>query len=209
MKIAIIGTGNVGQALGAGWAQKGHVVIFGSRHPNEEKVRRILDVVGGNARAALPEAAVAEAEVVVLAVPGTAVLTTIPTLGDLSGKILVDATNPIAPGLQLAVGQTTSGAEQVAALVPGAHVVKAFNTTGAENMANPIYHGEPITMFICGDEAAAKTAVTQLAQDLGFDVADVGGLDKARLLEPMALVWVSLAMPQGMGRHIAFKLVRR
>ncbi|GIK56575.1 MAG: NAD(P)-binding domain-containing protein [Chloroflexi bacterium] len=209
MKIAIIGTGNVGQALGAGWSQKGHTVIFGSRHPNEEKVRHILDMAGGNARAALPEAAAAEAEVVVLAVPGTAVLTTIPTLGNLSGKILVDATNPIAPGLQLAVGHTTSGAEQVAALAAGARVVKAFNTTGAENMANPIYQGEPITMFICGDEVAAKTAVTQLAQDLGFDVADVGGLDKARLLEPMALVWISLAMPQGMGRHIAFKLVRR
>lgn len=209
MKIAIIGTGNVGQALGTGWAQKGHAVIFGSRHPNEEKVRHILKVAGGNARAALPEAAAAEAEVVVLAVPGTAVLTTIPTLGDLSGKILVDATNPIAPGLQLAVGHTTSGAEQAAALAPSVRVVKAFNTTGAENMANPIYHGEPITMFICGDEAAAKTVVTQLAQDLGFDVADVGGLDKARLLEPMALVWISLAMPQGMGRHIAFKLVRR
>ncbi|HRQ42177.1 MAG TPA: NAD(P)-binding domain-containing protein [Chloroflexota bacterium] len=209
MKIAIIGTGSVGRALGAGWAQKGHAVIFGSRHPDEEKVRQLLEMAGANARAALPEAAAAEAEVVVLAVPGTAVATTIPTLGDLSGKILVDATNPIAPGLQLAVGHITSGAEQVAALASGAHVVKAFNTTGAENMADPIYQGEPITMFICGDDMAAKTAVSQLAQDLGFDVADVGDLSKARLLEPMALVWISLAMPQGMGRNIAFKLVKR
>lgn len=209
MKIAIIGTGNVGRALGTGWAQKGHTVIFGSRHPDEEKVRQILTAAGKNARAALPNVAAAEAEVVVLAVPGTAVAATIPTLGNLSGKILIDATNPIAPGLQLSVGHTTSGAEQVAALAAGAHVVKAFNTTGAENMANPLYQGEPITVFICGDDVAAKAAVSQLAQDLGFAVADVGGLDKARLLEPMALVWISLAMPQGLGRDIAFKLVHR
>jgi len=87
--------------------------------------------------------------------------------------------------------------------------VKAFNTTGANNMADPIYHGEATTMFICGDDVAAKTAVTQLAQELGFDVADVGNLSKARLLEPLALVWISLAMQQGLGRNIAFKLVRR
>ncbi len=209
MRIAIIGTGNVGRALGDGWARKGHTIIFGSRHPDEQKAQQLLTTIGMHGRVALPDVAVAEAEVVVLAVPGTAVASTIPTLGNLTGKILIDATNPIAPGLQLAVGHTTSGAEQVAALAPGAHVVKAFNTTGAENMANPIYHGEPVTMFICGDDAAAKTAVTQLAQDLGFDVADVGGLNKARLLEPLALVWISLAIQQGMGRHIAFKLVHR
>jgi hypothetical protein len=209
MKIAIIGTGNVGQALGIGWAQKGHSLLFGSRHPEEEKVQQLLAAAGANARAMLPAAAVAEAEIVVLAIPGTAVRNTISTLGDLSGKIIVDATNPIAPGLQLAVGHTSSGAEQIAALAPGAQVVKAFNTTGAENMANPLYHGEPITMFICGNEAAAKTAVTHLAQDLGFEVADVGDLSKARLLEPMALVWITLAIQQGMGRHIAFKLVHR
>lgn len=209
MKIAIIGTGSVGRALGVGWAHKGHTVIFGSRQPAEVKVQQMVAVAGNGAWAALPDAAAAAAEVVVLAVPGTAVTSTVPTLGDLNGKIVVDATNPIAPGLQLAVGHTTSGAEQVAALAPGAYVIKAFNTTGAENMANPMYGGEPITMFICGDDATAKTAVAQLAQELGFEVADVGNLDKARLLEPMALVWITLAMPQGMGRNIAFKLVRR
>jgi len=209
MKIAIIGTGNVGRALGTGWAQKGHSVIFGSRQPDNEKVQQIVAAAGENAQASLPDMAVVAADVVVLAVPGTAVASTIPTLGNLAGKILVDATNPIAPGFQLAVSNNTSGAEQVAALAPGAHVVKAFNTTGAENMANPLYNGEPITMFICGDEAAAKTAVTGLAQELGFDVADVGDLSKARLLEPMALVWINLAIAQGQGRNIAFKLVRR
>jgi NADPH-dependent F420 reductase len=209
MKIAVIGTGSVGQALGVSWAKKGHDVIFGSRQPDSEKVRAILSEAGKKARAVLPEAAVAEAEVVVLAVPYTAVRETVSSLGELSGKVLVDATNPIAPGLQLAVGTTTSGGEQLAAMAPRARVVKAFNTTGAENMANPIYHGESITMFICGDDAAAKTAVTQLAQDLGFAVADVGDITKCRFLEPMALVWITLAVQRGLGRDIAFKLVHR
>lgn len=209
MKIAVIGTGNVGRALGVGWAGTGHEVIFGSRRPSSEEIQAVVAGAGDNARAALPSAAAAAAEVVVLAVPFTAVTGTVQALGDLTGKIVVDATNPIAPGLQLALGTTTSGAEEVAKLADGAQVVKAFNTTGAENMADPIYHGEPMTMFICGDAAEAKKAVTQLAQDLGFEVADVGDLSKARFLEPMALAWISLAIGQGMGRQIAFKLVRR
>ena len=209
MNIAVIGTGSVGRALGVSWNRKGHRVIFGSRRPSSEEVQTIVTEAGANARAALLPEAAAAAEVVVLAVPYTAVTGTVPSLGNLSGKIVVDATNPIAPGLQLAVGKTTSGAEELAKIAVGARVVKAFNTTGAENMADPIYQGKPMTMFICGDEAVAKTIVTKLAQDLGFEVADVGDLSKARFLEPMAFVWISLAIGQGMGRQIGFKLVKR
>ena len=124
-------------------------------------------------------------------------------------KIRLDATNPIAPGFQLAVGHTTSGAEQVAGWARGARLVKAFNTTGWNNMVDPDYNGEAATMFICGNDVAAKTAVAQLARDLGFAVADVGDLAAARWLEPMAMVWISLAARQGLGRDIAFKLMRR
>jgi len=207
MHIAIIGTGTVGSTLGAAWIRCGHTVTFGTRDPQADKVRSLLDSTG--AGAATPAAAAAAAEVVVLATPWDVTLTVTQTLGDLTGKVLVDATNPIASGLQLAVGTTTSGAEQVAAQAPGARVVKAFNTTGAENMADPIYHGEPISLFICGDEADAKSTVARLAADLGFDVVDVGPLHTARFLEPMALVWIQLALVQGTGRNIAFKLVRR
>jgi hypothetical protein len=87
--------------------------------------------------------------------------------------------------------------------------VKAFNTTGAENMLDPLYAGDAITMFICGDDPDAKATVTKLAEALGFEVADVGGLETARLIEPLALVWINLAIKQGLGRNIAFKLVRR
>jgi NADPH-dependent F420 reductase len=209
VKIAVIGTGNVGGTLGRRWAEKGHQVIFGARDPKADKVRNLLEAAGPNASAVTPADAAAASDIVVLATPWNAVQQVIQSLGDLAGKVVVDCINPIAPGLQLAVGMTTSGAEQVAAWTKGARVVKAFNTTGAENLANPIYDGESTTMFICGDDAAAKTAVTQLAEDLGFDVADTGALSTARYLEPLAMVWIHLAGVQGLGRNIALKLVRR
>jgi 8-hydroxy-5-deazaflavin:NADPH oxidoreductase len=91
----------------------------------------------------------------------------------------------------------------------GARVVKAFNTTGWNNMADPIYPSGPITMFIAGDDAAAKAVVTRMAGDLGFEPVDSGGLRVACYLEPLALLWINLAMVQNLGRNIAFKLVRQ
>ena len=209
MKIAIIGTGNVGQALAYGWTNKGHQVTFGSRDPAGEKAQAAVAATGGKAEAKREQEAVQAAEVVVLAVPWNAAETVVNGVGDLTGKILIDATNPIGPGFQLAVGKDSSGAELVQQWAPTARVVKAFNTTGAENMRNPIYHGEPTTMFICGDDAAAKAVVKGLAEDLGFAVADTGGLTTARYLEPLAMVWIHLALVQKQGRDIALKLVQR
>lgn len=209
MKIGIIGTGNVGSALGKGWASKGHTVLFGTRQPESEKVQKLLAEVGeGGTAVSIPDA-IQQANIIVLATPWNVLAQVTQTVNDWRGKIVVDATNPIAPGFQLAVGHITSAAEQLAAHLPGASVVKAFNTTGAENMLDPLYDGEPTTLFICGDDAEAKATVTELAEALGFEVADVGGLDAARLIEPMALVWINLAIKQGLGRNIAFKLVRR
>lgn len=208
MDIAILGSGHVGQALGAGWARHGHRVIFGSREPQGEKMQAVLQAVGAGVSADTSQAAIDQAAVVVLAVPWRAAEELVTSLHGWEGKILIDATNPIAPGLQLAVGHTTSAAELVAGWAPGARVVKAFNSTGANNMADPVYQGASTTMFISGDDGAAKSAVTQLAEELGFDVADVGALSAARWLEPLALIWISLAM-SGHGRDIALKLVRR
>jgi hypothetical protein len=209
MKIGIIGTGNVGSALGKSWASKGHQILFGTRQPESEKVQKLLAKVGDGGTAVPIANAIQQADIVVLATPWNVVGQVIHTVANWKGKIVIDATNPIAPGLQLAVGYTTSAAEQLAAYLPGAHVVKAFNTTGSENMLDPLYKGEPITMFICGDDEDAKATVTELAETLGFEVADVGGLETARLIEPMALVWINLAIKQGLGRNIAFKLVHR
>ncbi len=153
--------------------------------------------------------AIEQADIIVLATPWNAVSDVAHAVNNWQGKIVIDATNPIAPGFQLAVGHTTSAAEQLATFLPGASVVKAFNSTGAENMVDPRYNGEPTTMFICGDDADAKATVTELAESLGFDVADVGNLEAARFIEPLAMVWINLAFKQGLGRNIAFKLVRR
>lgn len=209
MKIAVIGTGKVGGTLGTRWAKGGHQVTFGTRDPTSEKVRELLENAGNNARAASTSEAVVGAEVVVLAVPWNVAQQTIEAAGDVTGKVVVDCTNPIAPGLQLALGHTTSGAEQVAEWAQGARVVKAFNSTGFENMADPVYDGRPTLMPISGDDPAAKATVAELAESLGFEAVDLGPLDTARVLEPFALVWIRLAMVQGLGRNVAFRLVRR
>jgi len=126
----------------------------------------------------------------------------------------VDATNPVAMGLAglkkgLLVGHTTSAAEQVATWAQGARVVKAFNTTGFGNMHDPCYGSQAVTMFLCGDDADAKVVVIQLGEDLGFEMIDAGPLAIARLLEPLAMLWIHLAVFQEMGPDVAFMLQRR
>lgn len=208
MRIGIIGAGNVGGALGKGWARAGHEVTFGVRNPSDPKVQRLVEETG--AKAASVTDAAAGAEVVVLATPWDATEGIVRSLGDLAGRIVFDATNPLAPQLSgLTHGFDTSAAEMIAGWAPGARVVKIFNTTGANNMANPDFNGVAATMFYCGDDADAKAAAAGLAGDLGFDPVDAGNLQQARLLEPLALLWIRLAYLQGMGREIAFKLMKR
>lgn len=209
MKIAIIGTGRVAAALGKGWAARGHMVTFASRQPGSEKVQALVDVTGPNASAARVADVAGRSSILVLAVPFSAVRDVLAQAGDLSGKVLIDCTNPIAPGLRPLFDSATSGAEQIAAWSPGVRVVKAFNTTGAENMANPRYNGGAATMFLCGDDELAKAAVWQLAEELGFEPVDAGSLSAARHLENLALLWIHLAQVNGLGRNVAFRLVRR
>lgn len=202
MRIAILGAGNVGMALGHGWNQEGHEVVFGVRNPAGKLV------LAGRV-AEIPEA-VREADVVVLATPWNAVQDVLRAAGTLDGVVLVDCTNPILPGLGgLALGTATSAAEQVAAWVPAARVVKAFNTTGAANMGSPRYGAERLTMFLCGDDAPAKSVVSELARVLGFEPVDCGGLTAARYLEPLAMLWIHLAYKVGLGPDFGFRLLRR
>jgi hypothetical protein len=210
MRIAIIGAGNVGGTLGAGWAGRGHEVFFGVRDTADPKIKDLLARVGGNARVASVSDAATAAEVVALTVPWPAAQDALRSARDLRGKILLDCTNPLKPDLSgLTVGYTASGAEQVAAWAPGARVVKIFNTTGFANMANPEYRDGRSMMLYCGDDAQAKTVAAQLAAELGFEPYDVGPLTEARLLEPFALVWIHLAVRQKMGTGFAFRLMRR
>ncbi|HEV2490778.1 MAG TPA: NADPH-dependent F420 reductase [Candidatus Acidoferrales bacterium] len=210
MKIAILGAGNVGGALGRGWAAKGHSISFGVTDPTGDKTRALVNSIGANARAGSVAEAVANAEAVVLATPWPAAQAAIRAAGNLAGKIVIDCTNPLEPDLSgLVIGHNTSAGEEVAKWANGARVVKAFNTTGAGNMANTQYDSACPTMCICGDDAAAKTSVAKLAEDLGFEAVDAGPLRNARLLEPFAMLWIYLAIKQGLGPNIAFKLLRR
>jgi 8-hydroxy-5-deazaflavin:NADPH oxidoreductase len=210
MTIGIIGSGNVGGTLGTRWAQAGHTVIFGSRNPQAADIQGLLAKAGANARAASQKEAAQAAEIVLIATPWPATRSAIEGLGDLAGKVIMDATNPLRPDLSaLELGTTTSAAEQVASWARGAKVVKAFNTVGFNIMANPKFGAGRPVLFYCGDDAAAKQMVRPLIEPLGFEAVDAGPLRQARLLEPFALLWISLALEYGQGREIAFQLLRR
>lgn len=210
MKIAVVGAGNVGGTLGKGWAKKGHDVTFGVRNTSDSKVKQLLAATGGKARASSVKEAATGAEVIALTVPWDGAQDAVKNAGNLSGKIVLDCTKPLKPDLSgLTHGYDTSGAEQIAKWAAAARVVKIFNTTGFGNMANPVYPEGPSMMLYCGDDAAAKTVAAQLATDLGFAAYDAGPLSEARLLEPLALLWIKLAVQQKMGLNFAFRLVRR
>lgn len=211
MNIGIIGSGNVGGALGKLWAAKGHQVVFGARDAADPKVQQVVKAAGGNARAASVREAAAFGEVVVLAVPWPAVPGSIKAAGGMAGKILIDCSNPLAPDLSgLILGTNDSAGEEVARLAKGAKVVKAFNSIGASSFETPRFGSERASMFICGDDTAAKNVVSRLAAELDFDPVDVGPLLASRWLEPLAMLWIHLGYKQGWGpTGHAFKLLRR
>jgi hypothetical protein len=208
MKIGIIGSGNVGGALGKRWAAAGHQVKFGVRDTGKADVVALLQTPGTSAGSVAE--AVAFGEVIVLTTPWNATEAAIKSAGNLAGKIIVDCTNPLKPDLSgLSMGHETSAGEQVARWATGARVVKCFNTTGADNMVQPNYGSDRAVMFLAGDDAAAKAVVTKLGEDIGFEMVDAGDLSAARLLEPVAMLWIHLAYRRGFGRNFAFKLLRR
>ena len=209
MKIAIIGAGNVGQALGHGWAKAGHQITYGVKNPKDEKAQAIKSEQGGAAVASNEQAASA-AEVLVLSTPWGATETAIRACGNLGGKIVIDCTNPVkADFTGLDRGFTTSGAEQVAQWAKGAQVFKTMNQIGYTLMDHPSFaSGLKPVMFVAG-EGAGKPTVMRLVQELGFEAIDVGGITYARLLEPLAMLWIHLALVKGLGRDFAFGLLRK
>ncbi len=202
MKITVIGSGNVGSALGQAWVRAGHEVVFGMR---DEKSKPSL----GGAKTARFDKAIRDAEVVVLAVPWPAVPDVLQRFDNWPSKIIIDCTNPLTAGLELAQGFNTSAAEQVASRSKSSKVVKAFNTTGYKNMENTKYGSKPITMFFATDDAAAQKVGEQLVRNAGFESVFAGPLKQARYLEPLAVLWISMAVKYGCGTDFAFTVVRR
>lgn len=201
VKIAIIGAGNVGRALGRAW-RTDHDITYGVRSPNDPKYADL------GAPATTNDAAVAGSDVVVLCTPWQGAEAALKACGDLTGKVLIDCVNPLTPDFSaLEIGHTTSGAEQVAAWAPGARVCKAMNQIGAPMMDHPQLPSAPV-MFVCGDDDAAKQVTADLVTQLGFEAVDAGDLTLARLLEPFALVWIHLALRRGFGTNWGFGLLR-
>ena len=205
LRIAVLGAGNVGGSLGRIWAACGHQVTFGV--PDPEKTKQQMP---GAAAITTNEEAVSGAEVVALSVPWPAVQEALHSAGELGGKILIDCTNPLAPDLSgLVVGLNTSGAEMIADWAPHARVVKAFNTIGSPNYGHAQFGSLRADGFYCGDEQQAKTVAKELIEQAGLHPVDVGPLKNARLLEPLAMLWIDLAINQRQGPNHAFKLLRR
>lgn len=208
MNISIIGAGNVGMALAQSLIRAGHSVFFGV--PNPAKYAAAVAAFGNRAKLGSTPEAVAASDIVILAVPYTSARDVAAEVTNWNNKVLVDATNPLAPGLAgLQLGTSTSGAETIAQQTVGARVVKAFNTTGAENLLNPQYPTGRVMMPVCGDDDDARLRVMALAQAIGFDAIDYGPLLAARYLEPFAMTWIHLAFKQRFGREFAFGILRR
>lgn len=203
--IAIIGTGNVAEVLGPGFAGLGHDIVYGSREPNRADVQALVARTGRGASATTPAAAVTDADIVVIAVPGTAVPEVVRSLGDLSGKIIIDPTNPTRTddsGVRVSAVATSNG-EIIQEMAPDAHVVKAFNTMGTPTMGNPDAVGFPVAVPLVGDNAQAKAKVAELARGIGLQPLDVGPIRFSRTVEGMLLLLIH-ARTQGEQVNFSF-----
>jgi predicted dinucleotide-binding enzyme len=213
MKIGILGTGDVGRALGTGFVKHGHEVKIGSRQAGNEKAETWRQETGDKASTGTFAEAAAFGDVVVVATLWTGTENALRLAGpeNFKGKTVIDTINPLdfstgAPRLSL--GTTDSAGEQVQRWLPDAHVVKAFNIVGNAHMVDPQFPGGPPDMFIAGDDAGAKETVGGILKDFGWEVIDLGGIESSRYLEPMAMVWILHAFQLKKGNH-AFKLLRK
>ncbi len=205
MKIAIIGTGNVGGALATAWSKKGHTIHLGVQDLTNFKGKELLNNPNTSVHTIVE--AVRTSEIVLIATPATAAIEVAKSLGDTTGKIIIDSMNTVMGRGPVGFANTS---DAILANTNTKDLVKCFNTTGFNNMENPIYGDTAIDVFMAGDSQNAKATVRQLALDAGFaECYSVGGNDKFTLMEQFAFFWINLAMMQGQGRNIAFKLLKR
>lgn len=199
MRIAIIGAGNVGGGLGTAFAAAGHSIVFGVRDPDSDKTRRALAAASGSTATSYA-AATDGADVVIVTIRSEAIAETIPQLPSLDGRVVIDAMNRFTGD----PGRSTT--QDLADLLPGARLAKAFNTTGFENYTTARDRRVPAAMFVAADDPEAKRVAMALATEIGFDALDAGGLANAKPMEMMVRVW--LALTTSAGRTIAFAVSR-
>ncbi len=205
MKIAIIGTGNVGAALATRWSARGHDIYLGVRDKDQFKGKALL--ANPNTHLTTVADAVKHAGVILLSTPAPVAAEVAKSLGDTTGKIIIDAMN-------IVMGKGPAGYNNTADAIldntATRDVVKCFNTTGFNNMINPDYGGTALDMFVAGSSERGRQAAEQLAHDAGFAACyNVGDNSRFALMEQFAWFWINLAMVQGQGREIGFKLLKR
>ena len=190
--IAVIGTGKVGSALGTEFAAQGHTIVYGSRDPTSESVRELVERTGEGATATFQSNAIRNADIVILAVPGMIAGDIAAGLGDLSGKIIIDPTNPVNFSNDgITHGVETSNGEIIQAAAPDAHVVKAFNVLSWQYMIDPDSSGGPISIPLVGNNIDAKARVADLVRSLDLHPIDVGPIQHARWVEGMAVLLIN------------------
>jgi predicted dinucleotide-binding enzyme len=214
MKVGILGSGEVGQALGDGFVSRGHEVKLGAREATNEKTTKWAAKHGAKGSTGTFRDAAAFGEIVVVATlwSGTESALRLAGIENFKGKVVLDVTNPLLfePNQppKLALGHTDSGGEQVQRWLPGARVVKVFNIVGNKHMVDPNFPGGPPTMFLCGNDPSARAAAADVCKAFGWETVDLGGIEGARLLEPLCILWVQYGAATGTWNH-AFKLLRK
>ncbi len=211
-RVGVLGSGVVGQVLGAGFAGRSHDVMMGTRDPKSDKVTAWVKKTKRAAAGTFAEAA-AFGDILVLATLGSAAADAIRLAGEanFAGKVVIDATNPLdfSTGRpQMYVGTTDSAGERIQRALPKAKIVKAFNSVGNAHMIDPDFPGGPPDMFIAGNDEDAKKTVAALCESFGWGVIDVGGIEASRWLEALAMVWIAFGFKTNSWDH-AFRLLRK
>lgn len=214
LKVGVLGSGDVGKRLAEAFINEGHEVRLGTREPGKPEIQDWVKTAGGKAGAATFQETAAFADLVVVALNGKATVEVVQGVaGELAGKTVIDATNPLSFEAEnqppsLFVSGTNSLGEQVQQAAPKAHVVKAFNIIGNPDMYRPELAGGPPTMFYCGNDVEAKKQVAGILTDFGHEPADIGGIEASRYLEAMTMVWVRYGAATGGWRH-GFKMLKK
>ena len=216
MKIGILGSGDVGRRLADGFIELGHIVKIGSRNPRQEKITEWMakhDKAKVSSGTFAEAASFGELDLIATLWAGTVDAIKMADPKSFAGKVVIDVTNPLdfSKGMppRLAIGHTDSAGETVQRRLPDSKVVKAFNIVGNPHFIHPDFPGGPPTMFICGnDDHAKKIVIDNFLTKLGWETIDIGGIEGARLLEPLAFLWIMHYFRTGNGNH-AFKLLRK
>ena len=203
LRIAVLGAGNIGGTLGRKWAAAGHKILFGVNNPDNERAQALRAELGTKVTIGSVADALVDSDVVVMAIPGRAMDETITKHAEqLDGKIIIDTANKLGGGPMnsFATLQTQT---------PHARVFRAFNTLGWENFADPVLDGIPADLFYCGPDGDAREVVEQLITDVGLRPMRLGDVEQVGLVDSVGSLWFALALGQGMGRHLAFKVLTR